>query len=153
MQRTHRERKEMYIKALEQEVLRLKEVFEASSKQRDAYMAENQRLKELLAAHGIQYDAASPDPYQSTSSQFGGSSASFSGSHTRGSVSTGITSPTSGGQMPHRMSQSPPSSQQQTVTQSQQQQQTANPVNYDQVGIDFVLTYERTPYLSPPPHQ
>ncbi|KAK4986755.1 hypothetical protein LTR66_007772, partial [Elasticomyces elasticus] len=59
-QRTHRERKEMYIKALEQEVLRLKETFGSTARERDAIAEENRRLKELLAAHGITYDSASP---------------------------------------------------------------------------------------------
>jgi len=26
-------------------------------------------------------------------------------------------------------------------------------LDYDQIGIDFVLTYDRAPYLSPPPNQ
>jgi hypothetical protein len=41
-----------------------------------------------------------------------------------------------------------------------QQQQRGHPhgaqqtgLDYDQIGIDFVLTYDRTPYLSPPPQQ
>jgi hypothetical protein len=155
--RTHRERKEMYIKALEQEVLRLKEVFEQSSKERDAYVEENRKLKELLAAHGIQYDMASPTyPYHSTSSQFGGSSTSLTGSHTRGSISTGITSPPSRGAqppMPHQMGGTPPFEQPQYGAQYTQNARPNQGVDYDQVGIDFVLTYDRTPYLSPPPQQ
>lgn len=150
----------MYIKALEQEVLRLKDVFEGTAKERDAYKAENHRLKELLAAHGIHYsDLQSPGhQYASGSSQFGDSSTSLDGAH-RGSVSTGYTSPpsrsappipgTSGsggspgfdippGQM-HQMQQMP-------LRQN-------NGLDYDQIGIDFVLTYDRTPYLSPPPNQ
>ncbi|KAF2426525.1 hypothetical protein EJ08DRAFT_721730 [Tothia fuscella] len=154
-QRTHRERKEMYIKALEQEVLRLKEVFEASSKERNTFLDEIRRLKELLATHGIQYDnIASPGlPYQSASSQFGGSTTSTSGaSHTHGSLSTGQTSPPEINPLGGAIN-SPPSQfdqQQAHYHQSQQlqpqEQQRTNPqpgVDYDQVGIDFVLTLER----------
>jgi hypothetical protein len=149
----------MYIKALEQEVLRLKEVFEQNSKERDAFAEENRRLKELLAAHGIQYDMTSTThhPYQSASSQYGGSSTSLTGSHTKGSISTGMTSPPSGGAppppMPHQMGGSPPYDQSQYGAQYAQNPQPSQGVNYDQVGIDFVLTYDRTPYLSPPPQQ
>jgi hypothetical protein len=34
-------------------------------------------------------------------------------------------------------------------------QQTMNKqgLDYDQIGIDFVLTYDQAPYLSPPPNQ
>jgi hypothetical protein len=146
----------MYIKALEQEVLRLKEVFEASTNERDAFAEENRRLKELLAAHGIQYDMTSPThhPYQSGSSQFGGSSTSLTGSHTRGSISTGVTSPPSRQApppMPHQMGNTPPFEQPQYGTQYAQAPRPSQGVDYDQVGIDFVLTYDRTPYLSPPP--
>lgn len=47
----------MYIKALEQEVLRLKETFGTTSRERDQYAEENRRLKELLMAHGIAFDS------------------------------------------------------------------------------------------------
>merc|ERR1711915_482262 len=68
-QRTHRERKEMYIKALEQEVLRLKETFGTTSRERDQFAEENRRLKELLAAHGIRYDfLATPIKFERGSS-------------------------------------------------------------------------------------
>jgi hypothetical protein len=137
------------MKALEEEVLRLKESFAQTAKEREAFELENRRLKELLAAHGIQYETASPTTTyhsQSASSQFGGSSP---GLNSRGSMSTGITSPPS---------RSAPGLSQQSsyeIQQGQQYQQPQNPsgVNYDQVGIDFVLTYDRTPYLSPPPQQ
>jgi hypothetical protein len=147
----------MYIKALEQEVLRLKEVFEQSTKERDAYAEENRRLKEVLAAHGIQYDTTSAmqHPYHSANSQYGGSSTSLTGSHTKGSMSTGMTSPPSRGAppMPHQISDTPPFEQPQYGAQYVQNPRPNQGVDYDQVGIDFVLTYDRTPYLSPPPQQ
>lgn len=147
----------MYIKALEQEVLRLKEVFEGCAKERDTYKAEVQRLKELLATHGIQYELNSPiHQYTPGSSQFGDSSTSLDGP--RGSVSTGYTSP------PNRVPPplpgargsggSPvfdgPQMQQQF---GQQQSMNKQGMDYDQIGIDFVLTYDQAPYLSPPPNQ
>jgi hypothetical protein len=151
----------MYIKALEQEVLRLKEIFEQTTKERDAFADENRRLKEILAAHGIHYDLSSPGhAYPSGSSQFGGSTSSLTGSHTRGSMSTGYTSPPS--QHPPPLPASVGASQSPTFESASghppQQpftQPVRNPHNldYDQIGIDFVLTYDRTPYLSPPPQQ
>jgi hypothetical protein len=45
----------MYIKALEQEVLRLKETFGTTTRERDQFAEENRRLKELLMAHGIAF--------------------------------------------------------------------------------------------------
>ena len=149
----------MYIKALEQEVLRLKEIFETTTKERDAFAEENRRLKELLAAHGIHYDIASPThQYPSSSSQYGGSTTSLSGSHTRGSLSTGYTSPPSRNPPPLPGSMQSPtydSASGQPVQQPFHPQQPRNPhgLDYDQIGIDFVLTYDRTPYLSPPPQQ
>lgn len=154
--RTHRERKEMYIKALEQEVLRLKEVFEGTVKERDAYKIENQRLKEILAHHGIHYsELQSPGhQYTSASSQFGDSTTSVDGAH-RGSVSTGYTSP------PSRAAPGAPGTNtgggspgfDPATGQMQQFSPQQSGLDYDQIGIDFVLTYDRTPYLSPPPHQ
>jgi hypothetical protein len=134
----------MYIKALEQEVLRLKEVYTTTVRERDAIADENRRLKELLAAHGITYELSTPGtgnfPAQSS---YGSSSAgSVSGSgYGPGSTSTGYTSPPS----------HPPPSIPDSASQQAGLARTPNGVDYDQIGIDFVLTYGRTPYLSPPP--
>lgn len=51
--RTHRERKELYIKALEDEVLRLKEIFSHISQDKARLADENRQLKALLAQNGI----------------------------------------------------------------------------------------------------
>lgn len=51
--RTHRERKEMYIKALEDEVVRLKQVYTGSSQDKKKVAEENRRLKALVQQHGI----------------------------------------------------------------------------------------------------
>ncbi|CAO2656813.1 Nn.00g056160.m01.CDS01 [Neocucurbitaria sp. VM-36] len=93
-QRTHRERKEMYIKALEQEVIRLKDTFAATSRERDAFAEENRKLRELLMAHGISFDLSSPTNgmgHMGTPS-YGSSSGSVSG-YGPGSASTDYTSP------------------------------------------------------------
>ncbi|KAF2681840.1 hypothetical protein K458DRAFT_420221 [Lentithecium fluviatile CBS 122367] len=139
-QRTHRERKEMYIKALEQEVLRLKESFATTTKERDAFAEENRRLKELLMAHGIQFDLSSPGNNamaQFGNSSYGGSSSgSVSGGYGTGTNSTGYTSPPT---MAHRGS----ISHDMPLNQSQQAPHPNSGMDYDQIGIDFVLTLER----------
>jgi len=156
----------MYIKALEQEVLRLKEIFGNTTKERDAVIEENRRLKELLAQHGISYDfGQSPLSFKRENSGGYGpsSSGSISGSYRMGSESTGTnfspphlqhqgsSGPMSGGIPP----QQPP--------QRNMAQLPTNRLDYDQIGIDFVLTYDSQgrpmmagpngPYPSPPPNR
>jgi len=140
----------MYIKALEQEVIRLKDTFAATSRERDAFAEENRRLRELLMAHGISFDLSSPTNGigQIGSSAYASSSGSVSG-YGPGSASTGYTSPSTH----HRGSISHEGLAQQPLTAQQQASHQQNGLDYDQIGIDFVLTYDRTPYLSPPPQQ
>jgi hypothetical protein len=156
--RTHRERKEMYIKALEQEVLRLKESFSITTQERDAYAEENRKLRELLASHGISYDfAANPITFTREHSGYGpSSSGSISGSYRPATESSNNNfSP------PHLHSQlsnesiPPPQPPQRHLAQLP-----SNRLDYDQVGIDFVLTYDSQgrpippgPYPSPPPQR
>lgn len=138
----------MYIKALEQEVLRLKDVFANAVRERDAMAEENRKLKELLAAHGISIDPSSPGTGfgRTVGSTYGGSSTgSVSGSYNAGTASTGYTSP------PSMPGHAPPAVPKSAMLQQQQQAQAPSGLDYDQIGIDFVLTYDRTPYLSPPP--
>ncbi|KAF2277491.1 uncharacterized protein EI97DRAFT_374899 [Westerdykella ornata] len=156
-QRTHRERKEMYIKALEQEVLRLKEIFTNTSRERDSFSEENRRLRDVLLAHGISYDLASPSNHNGlshVSSSYGGGSSrgSVSNGYGPGSNSTGYTSPPSqprgsiSGHAAHPSLSTPLPQQQQPQPQPQPhlQQQQPNPgLDYDQLGIDFVLTLEQ----------
>ncbi|KAK5148712.1 hypothetical protein LTR32_000070 [Rachicladosporium monterosium] len=140
-QRTHRERKEMYIKALEQEVLRLKEVFATATKERDAVNEENRKLRDLLAAHGIQYDStAVPIKFQREESGYGpSSSGSISGSYAPGSDSTDFSPPPLAPAHPNGngVSRNAPSHMQSMA------QLPSGRLDYDQIGIDFVLTLER----------
>ena len=143
----------MYIKALEQEVIRLKDTFAATSRERDAYAEENRRLRELLMAHGISFDLSSRPSNGMTqvgSSTYGSSTGSVSG-YGPGSASTGYTSPPTRGSASHDGM----GGQSLTLQQQAQQPNHHQPqgLDYDQIGIDFVLTYDRTPYLSPPPQQ
>lgn len=138
--RTHRERKEKYIKDLEQEKLRLIDVEMNLTN-------ENQCLKELLMANGIPFDHII-SKYPGLSSYGGSSHGSTSNQGTSATTSTGYTSPPKGPQ-----GSLAPSTPGQTMTPPHSHPHNDNgAVDYDQLGIDFVLTYERGPYLSSPPH-
>ena len=173
--RTHRERKELYIKALEDEVLRLKEVYSNVSQDKDRLAEENRSLKALMQQNGLAVSGAltmmddnlsspSVGPYIGSNSS---ASMSASGSYGLASASTQNSAYTP-----------PPGSALSTTTAMQgmsplgglsPNQQAAglhrqspsahltgprrNPgIDYDQAGVDFVLSYENPPnaYLSPP---
>ncbi|KAK4560875.1 hypothetical protein LTR86_005455 [Recurvomyces mirabilis] len=138
----------MYIKALEQEVLRLKEIFTNTTRERDTVMEENRKLRELLKAHGIHYDfATSPVKFSRENSGYGpSSSGSISGSYNPGSgtESTSYSPPPVPGKAhiapaPAKMESSPNG---QGPMQNLAQLPN-NRLDYDQIGIDFVLTLER----------
>ncbi|KAK5174122.1 uncharacterized protein LTR77_001202 [Saxophila tyrrhenica] len=143
-QRTHRERKEQYIKTLEAEVLRLKDVYADSTRDRDKVMEENRRLRILLEQHGISYNfGESPVKFQRENSGYGpSSSGSISGSYPPGSDSTGFSPPPSSGQPMQISQQHPGGMQQQQRPMASMAQLPNNQVDYDQIGIDFVLTYD-----------
>ncbi|CAZ79918.1 unnamed protein product [Tuber melanosporum] len=61
-QRTHRERKERYIKTIEEEVARLREAFTVITREKTAMAEENRRLRAILDAHGIPYDFQDVSP-------------------------------------------------------------------------------------------
>ncbi|GIZ39505.1 hypothetical protein CKM354_000288700 [Cercospora kikuchii] len=140
-QRTHRERKEMYIKALEQEVLRLKELFTQTARERDAVNEENRKLKELLMQHGISYDfGTTPIKFQRAESAYGqSSSGSISGSYRGTSDSTGLSPPT----MPNQMAHPQHYANMQPNQMRNMAQMPTSRLDYDSIGIDFVLTLER----------
>lgn len=146
--RTHRERKELYIKALEQEVLRLKENFSTVSRDKDSIAEENRQLKQLLAQHGISWPGGELGPNHNSAGYT--SSGSISGSYAPGSTS--YSPPPHGQNQFH--SASPPDGGRSGRSMVQQQAQPG--VDYDQAGIDFVLTYANPAnpskaYMSPPP--
>ncbi|CAG8950882.1 hypothetical protein HYFRA_00003099 [Hymenoscyphus fraxineus] len=144
---THRERKELYIKALEQEVLHLKEKYTMVSRSKDSLAEENRQLKQLLAQHGIPWtgtggvdELALQAPTNYTSS------GSISGSYAPGSQSYSPPPLThSSNSNPQSSNQSPPVSNNDPTNdhRSMAQQQLQPSVDYDQAGIDFVLTLER----------
>lgn len=131
-QRTHRERKELYIKALEQEVLRLKENFSMVSRDKNTLAEENRQLKALLAQHGIPWSGSGGvDELTRNPSQGYTSSGSISGTYSQSySPPPGVQS-----------SNSPPQGAVANGRSLAQYQQGG--VDYDQAGIDFVLTLER----------
>ena len=130
----------MYIKALEQEVLRLKESFTTSTKERDAIAEENRRLKELLASHGISYDFASV-PLTFSREDSTGYSQSTGGS-TVGSYNPRSESTSTNLSPPHSLGQRPLQPAPAVNNTRQPIQLPNNNFNYDQIGIDFVLTYD-----------
>ncbi|KAI1176888.1 hypothetical protein F4777DRAFT_544698 [Nemania sp. FL0916] len=138
-QRTHRERKELYIKALEDEVLRLKEVFSNVSQDKDKLAEENRQLRNLLHQNGIAATGVSAmDDVISNPSMGYTSSGSVSGSYAPGSSSaftppmTAISSLPSVAGSAHMMG-----------SHMGQQHPVQSVVDYDQAGIDFVLTLEK----------
>lgn len=137
--RTHRERKELYIKALEQEVLRLKENFSTITRTKDTLFDENQRLKALLAQHGIPWAGQGGIDELS---RLGGSSTSYATDSSARSFSH-TTSPGK----PNL--QAFPRNGQQHGGLMQTQQYLSSGIDYDQTGIDFVLTYDD--HLNPTP--
>ncbi|PYH87429.1 bZIP-type transcription factor [Aspergillus ellipticus CBS 707.79] len=101
-QRTHRERKEQYIRSLETEVSRLREAYtqEISAanltvvQHRDMVQSlsdENSILKEILAAHGINYEPE-VDRRKAERSQLGGYQSSPFASSSVGSQPPGVAS-------------------------------------------------------------
>ncbi|TGJ82939.1 hypothetical protein E0Z10_g5833 [Xylaria hypoxylon] len=151
-QRTHRERKELYIKALEDEVLRLKEVFSNVSQDKDKIAEENRQLRNLLHQNGIASSSvAAMDDVISNPSMGYTSSGSISGSYAPGSSSAFTPPMTSISSLPSVAGSG------QMMGGHMGQHPVQSVVDYDQAGIDFVLAYElpvdpSKAYMSPP-HQ
>lgn len=163
--RTHRERKELYIKALEEEVIRLKEHYSNVSQDKERLAEENRSLKTLLQQNGLPVSAGTPGMDDSLSNPSvgpyigSGSSASGSGSYALHSASTQNTAYTpppgsalsTTGAMPRGLS--PSLSPNQAIgglhqhSPSGQAPQRNPGVDYDQAGIDFVLKYAYLPEL------
>jgi len=167
--RTHRERKELYIKALEDEVLRLKEIFSNVSNDKQKLSEENKQLKTVLAQNGINVASSDDAPPRSASVGYTSSPSASGHSYAHGSHSAFTPPLTSQSSAPSisPSTQVPPHSHRnpspnpimagnQLRNLTAQQLQANRGVDYEQAGIDFVLTYENHPskaYLSPPPHE
>ncbi|KAK3330790.1 hypothetical protein B0H66DRAFT_587100 [Apodospora peruviana] len=175
-QRTHRERKELYIKALEDEVLRLKEIYSNVSQDKERLAEENRQLKALLSQNGMGVGVGAVaaggggsssllDDTMSNPSIGYTSSASMTGSYAPASSNTSAFTPpplsaatttgqriggSGGGISPHGVSHC----HHQHSGQGQHlssvggagggQSSNRNPnLDYEQAGIDFVLTLEK----------
>lgn len=180
-QRTHRERKELYIKALEDEVLRLKEIYSNISQDKERLAEENRQLKALLAQNGSmsgtaaggggsdslldQDSISNPSSNPSVGYTPGGSvsgvvpASSYSSPFTPPPLSghSGSSGSQQGHHQHHRQDYQQHSGQAMapSVTglgSAGSQQSRSLSVDYDQAGIDFVLTYENSPkaYMTPP---
>ncbi|KAI1156140.1 hypothetical protein F4825DRAFT_345768 [Nemania diffusa] len=137
-QRTHRERKELYIKALEDEVLRLKEVFSNVSQDKDKLAEENRQLRNLLHQNGIASSGVSAmDDVISNPSMGYTSSGSISGSYAPASSSAFTPPMTSISSLPSVAGSA------MMGAHMGQQHPVQSVVDYDQAGIDFVLTLEK----------
>ncbi|KAI0409455.1 hypothetical protein F4802DRAFT_143131 [Xylaria palmicola] len=143
-QRTHRERKELYIKALEDEVLRLKEVFSNVSQDKDKLAEENRQLRNLLHQNGIASSSvgAMDDVISNPSMGYTSSGGSISGSYAPGSSSAYTPPMTSISSLPPSVA-GPTSMMGAHMGHQQQQHPVQSVVDYDQAGIDFVLTLEK----------
>ncbi|KAH8674645.1 hypothetical protein BGZ60DRAFT_372670 [Tricladium varicosporioides] len=139
-QRTHRERKELYIKALEQEVIRLKENFTDVSRSKETLAEENRQLKQLLAQHGIPWNGTGGVEELQNGTGYT-SSGSISGSYAQDSQTysppPGANATMANAQYQNQIAQTGMNGR------SMAQQQIQPGVDYDQAGIDFVLTLER----------
>ncbi|GAB1311434.1 hypothetical protein MFIFM68171_01644 [Madurella fahalii] len=167
-QRTHRERKELYIKALEDEVLRLKEVFSNISQDKERLAEENRQLRTLLNQSGLGagtvtgassvLDDTISNPsvgYTSNASMAGGyaPASSNTSAFTPPPLSANAMSQRGGGISPnsatyphshHHNQPHPGPGHQSAGSGAAGGQPVQNPnVDYDQAGIDFVLTLEK----------
>jgi len=90
-QRTHRERKELYIKGLEVEVNRLKDNFANVARDKMSLAEENRQLKQLLGTHGINWNG-NGGAEDFNVSDFTNINNHVNGNSNRGPSSTGYTS-------------------------------------------------------------
>ncbi|RYP60120.1 hypothetical protein DL769_008269 [Monosporascus sp. CRB-8-3] len=157
-QRTHRERKELYIKALEDEVFRLKEIYSNVAQDKEKLAEENRQLKSLLHQTGAPPISAGVIDDITSNPSFGYASSSASGAHAPGSSHAYtpplISIPTA----PSLSTSSQPIPGNQVIHGTASQQLAPLHADYEQAGIDFVLTYDdpddpddpSKAYMSPP---
>ncbi|KAI9171954.1 AP-1-like transcription factor 2 [Paramyrothecium foliicola] len=146
------QRKELYIKALEDEVLRLKEVYSTVSQAQDQLAHENRLLREALKQHGIVYPAHSimddaviqPSAAASVSgySQSSGPPNPLTPGLTSQSTAPSIPSPNQSTER-RPMTRFQPCSTTLAAQQAAQQAAGRAGLDSEQAGIDFVLTLEK----------
>jgi hypothetical protein len=133
--RTHRERKEQYVKSLEDELLRMKDLYSKVSRDKDSLLEETRHLKNLLMLNGIPF-----------SSQLSATASSNYGSEDFTTASNTFSPAPSQFSNPAQVHPPGPSS---------VGSQGSGMVDPEQAGIDFVLKYDLSsssrPYPSPPP--
>lgn len=143
-------------------MLRLKENFSCVTQSKQSLAEENRQLKQLLAQHGIQWNGSGGvDEFTNNPSIGYRSSDSQTGSYAPGSTTFSppplSQSSHSNPNSAHYDNGSPQmggSHGGYNVNSRNMAQQQAQGVDYDQAGIDFVLTYGKDSsgvYLSPPP--
>ncbi|QPG99251.1 hypothetical protein C2857_001309 [Epichloe festucae Fl1] len=147
--RTHRERKELYIKALEDEVLRLKELSSNTSQSKERLVTEHKYLKILLTQRGIPFPPSGDHDDGPSPGAAGASSNNSAAPASYASFSPGSQSGALTGQSANFQSMSG------QQMRGASQQPSKKGVDFEQAGIDFVLTYDNSAsswaYLPPPP--
>jgi hypothetical protein len=159
--RTHRERKELYIKALEDEVLRLKEIYTNVSQDKAKLAEENIHLRNMLSQQGIAFsgNASTDDDSSSPGNAFRHTPNAMSdslpyhgsGGSSGSAFSPGVASQSSGPTHSSNNRQSPMGGEQlQRLTKQAAEQKG---IDYEQAGIDFVLTYDELYQNTHPSHR
>ncbi|KAJ0327883.1 hypothetical protein COL5a_005470 [Colletotrichum fioriniae] len=157
--------RELYIKALEDEVLRLKEIFSNISQDKDKVAEENRQLKQLLVQNGIPLSHYGDDMVSNPSGGYTSSASQSGHSYGQNAYTPPLTSTTApsvspsshGPSYPHGLPPPLPQMGSQQLQQNRQGQSSGRGVDFEQAGIDFVLTYDNhhpspsKAYLSPPP--
>jgi hypothetical protein len=152
-QRTHRERKELYVKALEDEVLRLKDIFSHAAQAKAQLAEENKQLRETLQQHGIPLPVSSAsDDLRSDSLNPSGSAPSYaSGSQ---AAYTPVTAPSLSLPMDADIQRSGSTTSYNAplsaLSSSGGGGGGGGGVDTEQAGIDFVLTYGSSSVAEPP---
>ncbi|KAH8177556.1 hypothetical protein LIA77_02638 [Sarocladium implicatum] len=139
-QRTHRERKEQYVKSLEEELLRMKNLYSQTARDKDALLEETRHLKNLLTSNGISFASQlGAGAVTSSSSNLGNEGFMTAPS----AISPTSSQVSSSAVLGSRQGPSPVSA------------RGSGAVDLEQAGIDFVLKYgpssSSRPYPSPPP--
>ncbi|KAK6532897.1 hypothetical protein TWF281_007068 [Arthrobotrys megalospora] len=146
-QRTHRERKEAYLRQLESEITRLREAFSIVTKEKSSLTNENAELKKYLALHGLTWP---PDPSTDPTSALAPAPIPPPPPVPLGSM-PGIPASLVGAQPLSQLVTSPPTGPSFASPTGQYGQSASSALTtspnvagaFDAIGIDFVLALER----------